>query len=216
MSSIITSWLNHAVAVGAPIDRDFSCVPPMTDRPTKDDFDRTLSTLATRALNQLQVERNQIKGQAAAIGALHGNRLIIAIADAADKIHVSTMAQVTTTLHEFTQRMELSPIQISSWARPGLENFGNTLLAQIPENGFPADHQRIVAEHRVEFIKRLDAALRDVVIGLGGPANSRAHPRFFISNLECGAQVLTLRRCSRNSISGFSTGRRIAMVECRL
>lgn len=146
----------------------------MTDRPTKDDFDRTLSTLANRALNQLQVERNQIKGQAAAIGALHGNQLIIAIADAADKIHVSTMAQVTTTLHEFTQRMELSPTQITAWARPGLENFGNTLLAQIAENGFPADHQRIVAEHRVKFIKRLDAALRDVVIGLGGSANSRA------------------------------------------
>jgi hypothetical protein len=64
---------------------------------------------------------------------------------------------------------------MTSWARPHLENLGNTLLGEIPPNGFPADHQRIVAQYRAAFQQRLDGVLRDVEIGfLKGAGFARA------------------------------------------
>jgi hypothetical protein len=58
------------------------------------------------------------------------------------------------------------PAEITSWARPHLEDLGNSLLDEIlPSGRSPADHQRIVAPYRAAFHQRLDGMLRDVEIG---------------------------------------------------
>jgi hypothetical protein len=58
------------------------------------------------------------------------------------------------------------PAEITSWARPHLEDLGNSLLDEIvPSGRSPTDHQRIVAPYRAAFHQRLDGMLRDVEIG---------------------------------------------------
>jgi hypothetical protein len=58
------------------------------------------------------------------------------------------------------------PAEITSWARPHLEDLGNSLLDEmLPSGRSPADHQRIVAPYRAAFHQRLDGMLRDVEIG---------------------------------------------------
>jgi hypothetical protein len=66
---------------------------------------------------------------------------------------------------DFAKRLEVSPKQITPWARPHLDNLGNTLLAQIPPAGFPVEQQRIRAQYQLVFQQRLDGALRDIEIG---------------------------------------------------
>src|ERR1700684_2893712 len=75
------------------------------------------------------------------------------------------MAQATSTLRDFVQRMDIAPWQIGEWARPHLENLGNALLEIIPPNGFQAAHKRIVAQYKARFDQQLAGALRDVEIG---------------------------------------------------
>jgi hypothetical protein len=71
--------------------------------------------------------------------------------------------------------MQRPPAEITGWARPHLENLGNTLLGSIPPNGFPHDHQRIVGQYRAVFKQRLEGVLRDVEIGfLKGAGFARA------------------------------------------
>ena len=103
--------------------------------------------------------------EAAKAGALQNSRLIIVVAEAAEKIHIEAMQQATSMLREFVQRMDIAPSQITEWARPHLENLGNTLLGIIPPFGFPDEQKRIVAQYQAQFDQRLTGALRDVEIG---------------------------------------------------
>lgn len=137
----------------------------MFDRPTKNDIDRALSTLMHDARHQLAARRNEAMAEATVAGALQSTRLIIVVAEAAEKIHVEIIQQATSMLREFVQRMAVAPSQVTEWGRPHLENLANSLLGVVPPCGFPDDRQRIVAQYQAQFDQRLAGALRDVEIG---------------------------------------------------
>ena len=137
----------------------------MFERPIKGDIDRSLSVMMHDARHRLMIEKNRIMAEALQAGALQSNRVIVTIASFADQIHDAAMEQASPLLLDFIERLQLAPAEMTSWARPHLENLGNTLLGEIPPNGFPADHQRIVAQYRTVFHQRLDGVLRDVEIG---------------------------------------------------
>jgi hypothetical protein len=137
----------------------------MFERPAKSDIDRELSFLMHETRQEGAAECNRIKGEAAKHGALQSNRVIVTVADAVNRIHAAKLKQATELLRHFAERMEETPKQITEWARPHLENLGNVALGQIPANGFPTDHQRIIRQYRMVFQQRLDGALRAVEIG---------------------------------------------------
>ncbi len=134
--------------------------------PIKGDMDRTLSVMMHDARHRLMIEKNRIMAEASMAGALQGNRVIVTIASFADQIHDASKKQATPILLDFIARLQLPPAEITEWARPHLEDLGNSLLGLIPPNNFPVDHKRIVAQHRAVFQQRLDGVLRDVEIGL--------------------------------------------------
>jgi hypothetical protein len=147
----------------------------MFERPIKGDIDRRLSLMMHDARHRLMIEKNRIMAEASIAGALQSNRVIVTVASFADQIHDAAMMQAIPLLLDFIERLQLPPAEMTSWARPHLENLGNTLLGEIPPNGFPADHQRIVAQYRAAFQQRLDGVLRDVEIGfLKGAGFARA------------------------------------------
>lgn len=137
----------------------------MFEQPAKGDIDRALSTLMHEARHRLESRGNEIKSEAAKAGALQSSRLIVTVADAADKIHIEAMRQATSVLREFLPRMNVTPLKITEWARPHLENLGNSLLALIPASGHQNEHKRVVAQYQAIFGQRLAGALRDVEIG---------------------------------------------------
>jgi hypothetical protein len=104
-------------------------------------------------------------GEASKAGALHSSRLIIVVAEVAEKMHREAIERATSMLRDFAQRMEIAPSPVTDWARPHFENLGNTLLGVIPPCGLPDEHKRIVAQYKAQFDQRLTGALRDVEIG---------------------------------------------------
>lgn len=137
----------------------------MFEQPAKGDIDRALSTLMHEARHRLETRRNEIKAEAAKAGALQSNRLLLTVADAADKIHSEAIQQATSTLREFAQRMDTAPSKIAEWSRPHLENLGNSLLGLIPASDQTSEHKRVVAQYQAQFSQRMTGALRDVEIG---------------------------------------------------
>jgi hypothetical protein len=133
--------------------------------PTKGDIDRALSNLMHENRHKLLEECNRIKSEAAKVGALQGNRVIVSAVEAADHLHKDAMTEATRILFAFIERTERPPIEIVGWARPHLENLGNSLLGVVPPNGFPDEHQRLSRQYRAHFSQRLDGVLRDVEIG---------------------------------------------------
>jgi hypothetical protein len=75
------------------------------------------------------------------------------------------MTQATAILLDFIERIDRPPAEIVGWARPHLENLGNSLLGVVPPNDLPQDHQRLTHQYRAVFQQRLDGVLRDVEIG---------------------------------------------------
>ncbi len=117
------------------------------------------------AQRRLIEQRREATTEATKAGALQSTRLILTVAEAAEKVHIEIMQQAATMLCDFAQRMGVAPKQLTEVARLPLENLGNSLLGVIPPCGFPNDHQRIVARYRAQFELRLDGMLRDVEIG---------------------------------------------------
>lgn len=137
----------------------------MFEQPAKKDVDYALSMLIHAARRQVADEKNRITSEAIKHGALQSNRVIVIIADAADKIHTASLTQARQILIDFAQRMERPASEITTWARPHLENLGNVILAGIPPNGFPNDHQRITRQYQAAFQQRVGGTLREVEIG---------------------------------------------------
>ena len=94
----------------------------MFEQPTKGDIDRALSTLMHEAANQLAARRKEAMAEATKAGALQSTRLIIVVAEAAEKTHIEVMHKATSMLREFAERMDIAPSQITEWAKPHLEN----------------------------------------------------------------------------------------------
>jgi hypothetical protein len=73
------------------------------------------------------------------------------------------MKDAVPLLLDFIGRLQETPAEVMSWARPHLDNLGNSLLGVIPPNGFPTDHKRVVAQYQAVFQQRL--VLRDAELG---------------------------------------------------
>jgi hypothetical protein len=111
----------------------------MFERPTKNDLDRSLSLLMHEHRHKLMEVCNQIKSDAIKAGALESNGVVVTAVKAADDLHKEAMTQATAILLDFIERMERPPTEISGWARPHLENLGNSLLGVVPPTNFPKD-----------------------------------------------------------------------------
>jgi hypothetical protein len=135
------------------------------EQPIKGDLDRTLSFLMHDHRHKLMEQCNLIKSDAVKSGALHSSRVVVMAIKAADDLHKEAITQASTILLDYIGRMQRPPAEIVGWARPHLENLGNSLLGVVPPNNFPQDHQRLVHQYRAVFGQRLDGMLRDVEIG---------------------------------------------------
>jgi hypothetical protein len=117
------------------------------------------------ARHRVMIEKNRITGEASRSGALHSSRVIATVAAIADQVHDASIKQAAPILLDFIDRMQLPSAEITDWARPHLENLGNVLLAEIPPNNLPADHERTIRQYQAVFKQRLEGALRDIEIG---------------------------------------------------
>jgi len=78
----------------------------MFERPTKGNLDRSLSLPIHEARHKLSDEINRIKSDAAMVGALHSNRIIVEAVKIADSLHQDAMKQATAILLDFIERMQ--------------------------------------------------------------------------------------------------------------
>ncbi|MGP7984946.1 5'-methylthioadenosine/S-adenosylhomocysteine nucleosidase family protein [Rhodoblastus sp.] len=135
------------------------------EQPIKGDLDRALSLLMHDHRHKLMEQCNLIKSDAIKAGTFQSNRVVVMAIKAADDLHKEAMTQATAILLDYIERMQRPPAEIVGWARPHLENLGNSLLGVVPPNNFPQDHQRLVRQYSAVFGQRLDGILRDVEIG---------------------------------------------------
>jgi hypothetical protein len=135
------------------------------EEPAKRDIDYALSMLMHDARRRVADEKNKITSEAIKRGAFPGSRVIVTIADAADKIHKESLKQAKQTLLAFIQHMDKSPEEIIDWVRPHLENLSNVVLGGI----VPTD-PGVTAQYRLVFQQRLDGMLREIEIGYLGDA----------------------------------------------
>jgi hypothetical protein len=137
----------------------------MFERPQKNDLDTVLSMLMHESRHKLRADVNRIKSDAIKAGALQSNGVVVTAITAADDVHRAAIEQAHAILLDYIERMERAPTEIVGWARPHLENLNNSVLAVVPPNGFPQDHQRLTHQYRAVFQQRLDIMLRNVEIG---------------------------------------------------
>ncbi len=136
----------------------------MFDVPTKGDLDRKLSEIMHSAHRKAQAERARLESEFAA-QSISSPHLISSIAECLDKIHAEYILRGMHIVHNFADMMNVPPMKITPWAKPQLENLGNTVLGQIRGAGFPEHQQRIRAQYVLVFQQRLESALRDIEIG---------------------------------------------------
>ncbi|MDQ0396471.1 hypothetical protein [Labrys monachus] len=79
----------------------------MFEEPAKRDIDAALSVLMNEARRQVQDAKNRVTSDAIKQGAARSNRVIIAIADDADKVHKASIDQGKKILLDFIERMQL-------------------------------------------------------------------------------------------------------------
>ena len=100
---------------------DFEARGVMFEKPAKRDIDYALSMLMHEARRRVADEKNpDYLRKRIKVGALKSNRVVVTMADAADKIHAASMAQAKRALLDFVQRMERPATEITAWARPHL------------------------------------------------------------------------------------------------
>jgi nucleoside phosphorylase len=137
----------------------------MFEEPAKKDIDAALSLLMHEARRFTLDQKNLITSNAIKAGALGGNRLILSIANEADKAHSASIDSAKKILVDFIVKLQIPAIQVITWARPHLENLSNSILGVIPPNGLPNDHNRATQQYSAIFKQRIELALREVEIG---------------------------------------------------
>jgi hypothetical protein len=115
------------------------------------------------AHHRAMAARGRIVSEAAQGGL--NSRVPFTIANAIDGIHRDAVEQAMVVVRNFMGRMQSPPKKITGWARPHLENLGNTVLSGIHPAGYPGEHQQAVRQYSAMFQQRLDGALRDAEIG---------------------------------------------------
>jgi hypothetical protein len=139
----------------------------MFEQPAIKDIDYALSMLMHEARREVADEKNRITSEAIKHGALQSNRVVVVIADAVDRIHKESVEKAKQILLDFIPRMKKPATEITARARLHLDNLSTAVLAEVPPNGFPDDHQRITKQYQAHFQQRVEGALREVEIGYG-------------------------------------------------
>ncbi|MGP0059953.1 MAG: hypothetical protein ACLPID_11775 [Beijerinckiaceae bacterium] len=140
----------------------------MYAQPIKGDLDRNLSMIMHSAHQRARAERFRLTSEFAARGMGQSTSLIGAAIGVLDTIHKDAIAEAMPIIRDFAERMHVTVAEIVLWARPHLENLGNSVLAELPPAGVPVEHQRIRRQYAQVFHLRLDGALRDIEIGFIG------------------------------------------------
>jgi hypothetical protein len=166
--------------------------------PIKGDLDRVLSGLMHDARHKLMMEMSRIMAEAAT-GGVQSNRRIFVAADFANQIHEASLARAAPILNQFIERLSLPPADITQWARPHLENLGQSLLGLIPPNGFPNDHKRTVSQYQLIFHQRLNEMLRDVEIGFAEKTGFAGTKRVKSKDWITAANAVRLLKPTMNS-----------------
>ncbi|WP_316228551.1 hypothetical protein [Bradyrhizobium sp. SZCCHNR2023] len=165
----------------------------MFEPPTKGDLDRNLSVIMHDAHHLAMAVRGRIVSEAAAQGALN-SRVPFTIGNAIDGIHRDAIEQAMVVVRTFMDRMQLPPKEITSWARPHLENLGNTVLSAIHPAGYPGEHQQALRQYGALFQQRLDGALRDAEIGfVGGAGFAQVRQSATLAATSQPKEVLSLK-----------------------
>jgi hypothetical protein len=160
---------------------------PKYELPAKGDLDRNLSMIMHAAHHKARAERARLTSEFAARGMSLSTSLIGAVIGGLNKIHAEAIDEAMHVIHDFARRMQVPPKQITPWARPHLENLGNTVLGQLPPAGFPAEHQRVRGQYMLVFQQRLDGALRDIEIGfINGSSVAPALPSREVLSIRPG------------------------------
>src|SRR5579863_1045507 len=109
---------------------------PMYETPTKGDLDRNLSMILHEAHQKARAERARLTSEYAARGMSRSTSLIGATIGVLDAIHRDAIPKAITFLHSFATRVNLPVVEITGWARPHIENLGNSVLGELPAAGF--------------------------------------------------------------------------------
>ncbi len=105
-------------------------------------------------------------------------------------------------IKDFAERIQLTPMELISSARPQLENLGAEFIAAFPSLGGNHNNaiQQTQAKYRGKFHQRIDHALRDIEIGFIGGRNVLGQSQKTIQ-----ANALRLLQAMEEATRGQST-----------
>jgi hypothetical protein len=161
------------------------------EAPQKADLERNLDTISERGIRDGHTARLNIVSDAIKRGAGQSSRVIIAVIIEFEKIHGKTLTEAMHLIKDIVERSAITPTELVSVARPKLEEFAKTLLAQVPDFGFPHDANRIRDEFGEKFRRAREGALRDIETGfIGGRDVSAAQKPTVLNNITVNRSVV--------------------------
>jgi hypothetical protein len=95
----------------------------------------------TPPINKVRDEKNRLITEFAGRGMERSTSLISAVMRSLDTIHQEAISTAIPVVYDFAKRMQQPPPEIATLVRPLLESLGNSLLAGLPQAGFPDEWQ---------------------------------------------------------------------------
>jgi hypothetical protein len=143
-------------------------------QPQQGDLTRNLSIVLHAAHRKARQERGKLVAQCASKGTLDSSMFISAIVESVEAIHARAVEQAMNVVNEFAGPLNVPVDQVTTWARPHLENISNTLVGMMmPQGGgggnVMASHFAAArTQYQAVFQQRVDTALRDFEVGFIG------------------------------------------------
>lgn len=138
------------------------------DDPSRADLTRNLDGLTHEACHKARAQRDKIIFALNAQGLLLSGTAISQVTAAMDEIHGETVVKGMELIQAFASSINAPMSEVTSWARPHLENMNRMILSQLFVPGL-ADHvARARNQYSAVFKQRLDGALRDLEVGFIG------------------------------------------------
>jgi len=134
------------------------------DQPTVEDFDRALRILAADKLELMLRARIEVQSDFILnAGGLSHSRYPLTTADRYDQLFRAFIAEAVERAAAYVGKLGM-PKELAAWLRPHAEWLRDRAMEEIPkEMNMQAGLQ---SKYRGEFTTRLDAALRDLEIGI--------------------------------------------------
>jgi hypothetical protein len=134
------------------------------ENPTVEDFDRALHILAADKLELMLRARIEVQSDCILnAGGLSHSRYPLTTADRYDHLSRAFIAEAVERAAAYVGKLG-TPKEVADWLRPHAERLKDRAMEEIPkEMNMQAQLQ---AKYRAAFTTRLDAALRDLEIGI--------------------------------------------------